>query len=39
MKFSVGIEGPTRGYILEVFDSHFNLPYLGPIGKLFYLFK
>lgn len=32
MKFNVGVEGCTRGYILEVFDSHFNLPYLGPIG-------
>lgn len=32
MKFNVGVEGPSRGYILEVFDAHFNLPYLGPIG-------
>eukprot|EP01130_Rhizamoeba_saxonica_P004242 TRINITY_DN1741_c0_g1_i2.p1 TRINITY_DN1741_c0_g1~~TRINITY_DN1741_c0_g1_i2.p1 ORF type:complete len:198 (+),score=44.38 TRINITY_DN1741_c0_g1_i2:494-1087(+) len=30
--FSVGIEGETRGYILEVFDSQFELPDLGPIG-------
>ena len=33
MRFSVTVEGPTRGYILEVFDNHFRLPDLGPIGK------
>ncbi|XP_003747579.1 homogentisate 1,2-dioxygenase [Galendromus occidentalis] len=32
MRFKVDVEGPTRGYILEVFDSHFVLPNLGPIG-------
>uniref|UniRef100_A0A0C9REU6 Homogentisate 1,2-dioxygenase n=1 Tax=Fopius arisanus TaxID=64838 RepID=A0A0C9REU6_9HYME len=32
MKFSVGVLGPSRGYILEVFDNHFQLPHLGPIG-------
>lgn len=32
MKFSVEVNGPTRGYILEVFDNHFRLPDLGPIG-------
>lgn len=32
MRFTVGVEGPTRGYILEVFDNHFKLPDLGPIG-------
>nr|CAD7201110.1 unnamed protein product [Timema douglasi] len=32
MKFSVNVKGPTRGYILEVFDNHFQLPNLGPIG-------
>lgn len=26
------VEGPTRGYILEVYDNHFRLPDLGPIG-------
>ncbi|CAL4158365.1 unnamed protein product, partial [Meganyctiphanes norvegica] len=31
-RFSVAVEGPTRGYILEVFDGHFVLPNLGPIG-------
>ena len=32
MRFSVKVSGPSRGYILEVFDNHFHLPYLGPIG-------
>lgn len=32
MRFSVNVAGPTRGYILEVFDGHFKLPDLGPIG-------
>lgn len=32
IRFSVSVEGPTRGYILEVYDGHFKLPDLGPIG-------
>lgn len=32
MRFSVSVFGPSRGYILEVFDNHFQLPNLGPIG-------
>lgn len=32
MRFSVNVAGPTRGYILEVYDGHFKLPDLGPIG-------
>lgn len=32
MRFSVSVEGPTRGYVLEVYDGHFKLPDLGPIG-------
>ncbi|KAI4486732.1 hypothetical protein M0804_006102 [Polistes exclamans] len=32
MRFSVTVLGPSRGYILEVFDNHFQLPDLGPIG-------
>ncbi|KAJ8680617.1 hypothetical protein QAD02_016404 [Eretmocerus hayati] len=32
MRFSVTVFGPSRGYILEVFDNHFQLPSLGPIG-------
>jgi homogentisate 1,2-dioxygenase len=30
--FSVGVEGASRGYICEVFNGHFKLPELGPIG-------
>ncbi len=32
MRFSVAVDGPSRGYIVEVFDGHFRLPDLGPIG-------
>lgn len=32
MRFSVNVNGPSRGYILEVYDNHFKLPDLGPIG-------
>lgn len=32
MRFRVNVAGPTRGYILEVYDNHFRLPDLGPIG-------
>ncbi|XP_065057424.1 homogentisate 1,2-dioxygenase-like [Rhopilema esculentum] len=32
MRFSVHVQGPSRGYILEVYDGHFELPCLGPIG-------
>jgi homogentisate 1,2-dioxygenase len=33
MRFSVGVEGPSRGYVLELFGhNHFQLPDLGPIG-------
>jgi homogentisate 1,2-dioxygenase len=32
IKFSVDVEGPTRGYILEIYNSHFEIPHLGPIG-------
>lgn len=32
IRFSVAVEGPSRGYILEVFGTHFQLPDLGPIG-------
>jgi len=33
MHFSVGVEGPSRGYVLEIFHGHFILPDLGPIGS------
>lgn len=32
MHFSVGVEGPSRGYALEVYTGHFEIPSLGPIG-------
>jgi homogentisate 1,2-dioxygenase len=32
IRFSVEVEGPSRGYILEVYDNHFRIPDLGPIG-------
>ena len=32
IRFSVQVQGPSRGYILEVYDGHFELPNLGPIG-------
>lgn len=33
MRFSVEVFGETRGYILEVYGAHFELPDLGPIGN------
>ena len=32
-RFAINVEGPSRGYMLEVFNGHFQLPNLGPIGK------
>jgi homogentisate 1,2-dioxygenase len=32
MRFTVDITEPSRGYICEVYDNHFVLPNLGPIG-------
>ena len=32
IRFNVEVDGPSRGYILEVYDAHFQLPNLGPIG-------
>lgn len=32
IKFSVAISQPSRGYICEVYENHFRLPDLGPIG-------
>lgn len=31
-RFKVGVEGATRGYILEIWGSNFELPELGPLG-------
>ena len=33
IKFRVDVDGPSRGYICEIFDGHFQLPDLGPIGS------
>eukprot|EP00127_Corallochytrium_limacisporum_P004547 Clim_evm17s167 gene=Clim_evmTU17s167 len=32
IRFAVDVDGPARGYILEVFGSDFRIPDLGPIG-------
>ena len=32
IRFAVNVDGPTRGYILEVYGTRFQLPDLGPIG-------
>ncbi|KAI0216090.1 Homogentisate 1,2-dioxygenase [Lamellibrachia satsuma] len=32
MRFTVAVNGESRGYVLEVYDGHFKLPDLGPIG-------
>ncbi|XP_014241481.1 homogentisate 1,2-dioxygenase [Cimex lectularius] len=32
IKFSIAVNEPSRGYVLEVYGSHFQLPQLGPIG-------
>ena len=32
MKFSVNVSEASRGYVCEVFNGHFKLPDLGPIG-------
>lgn len=33
LRFRVTVEGPTRGYILEVWGANFELPELGPLGS------
>ena len=33
MRFSVEIKEPSRGYVCEVYNGHFELPNLGPIGR------
>ena len=37
IRFTVNVFGPTRGYVLEVFNGHFQLPNLGPIGMQMYV--
>jgi homogentisate 1,2-dioxygenase len=31
-RFRVGLEGPSRGYILDIWGANFELPELGPLG-------
>lgn len=31
-RFRVALEGPSRGYILEIWGANFELPELGPLG-------
>jgi homogentisate 1,2-dioxygenase len=33
INFAVFVKGPSRGYIAELFESHFVIPDLGPIGS------
>lgn len=33
-RFAIDLpDGPSRGYVAEVFGTHFQLPDLGPIGN------
>jgi len=32
IRFSVAVEGESRGYVAEIFGGHLELPNLGPIG-------
>ncbi|KIV84436.1 homogentisate 1,2-dioxygenase [Exophiala sideris] len=31
-RFRISLEGPSRGYILEIWGANFELPELGPLG-------
>ena len=34
IRYAVNVpDGPSRGYILEIYTNHFDLPELGPIGS------
>jgi len=33
LRWSVNVDGPSRGYICEVVGRHYKLPDLGPIGS------
>ncbi len=37
IRFNIAVDGPTRGYVLEVYGVHFQLPNLGPIGSLLFI--
>lgn len=32
IRFRVAVDGPSRGYICELYTGHFQLPDLGPLG-------
>lgn len=32
IRFKIEVDEPSRGYVLEIFNGHFQLPDLGPIG-------
>lgn len=32
IRFSIAVDGPSRGYFVEIYNGHFALPNLGPIG-------
>jgi len=32
LRFNIGVQGPSRGYLCENYGAHFRLPELGPIG-------
>lgn len=36
IRFSIAVRGSSRGYILEVYGAHFQLPDLGPIGMYYF---
>ena len=33
IRFAINVTGPSRAYVLEIFDGHFVIPDLGPIGS------
>lgn len=33
VRFKIDVDGPSRGYVCELFRRHFVLPELGPIGS------
>lgn len=34
-RFAIDLpDGPSRGYVAEIFGTHFQIPDLGPIGIL-----
>jgi homogentisate 1,2-dioxygenase len=39
IRFAIELpDGPSRGYVVEVFSGHFQLPDLGPIGTFWTFF-